>query len=95
MAYEEDRDMDLDEANNFEDDPVYGADTYFGERLDTADDMGKSAMDETVVASDKVNEDGSEEIDAVAVESDDPAGFGETLSTQTDEETAAKPSDED
>ena len=96
MAYDEDRDMELDdESTNFENDPVYGADTYFGERLDKADDMGDAAMDETVIATDQVMEDGSEEIDAVAVDSEDPAGFGETLSNQKDDEHAAKPSDEE
>jgi hypothetical protein len=34
MAYEDDRDMDLD-RQLYEEDPAYEADTYFGERLDT------------------------------------------------------------
>jgi hypothetical protein len=94
MAYEEDRDMDLDETNNFEDDPVYGADTYFGERLDTADDMSDSTMDETA-ASDQVMDDGSEEIDTAGVGSDDASGFGEKLSNQADDEHTAKSGDEE
>jgi hypothetical protein len=33
MAYEDDRDLDLDRSL-YEEDPAYEADTYFGERLD-------------------------------------------------------------
>jgi hypothetical protein len=43
MAYEDDRDLDLDRSL-YEEDPAYEADTYFGERLDDASLKG-SDMD--------------------------------------------------
>jgi hypothetical protein len=59
MAYEDsDREMDLEDQPNFyEEDPAYGADTYFGERLDNSkgddelmpDDMPDDMTEDEVV----------------------------------------------
>ena len=64
MAYEDDRDLDLDRSL-YEEDPAYEADTYFGERLDDAT-VSDQEMD--------VEEYEEEDVPATAGE-----GFGESL----------------
>jgi hypothetical protein len=84
MAYEDDRDMDLD-RQLYEEDPAYEADTYFGERLDTP------ASDET--DSDMSVEEYEEE-DTVEAE----PTFGESLNpdeTEQADETSAHDESED
>jgi hypothetical protein len=80
MAYEDDREMELDEQSTYlEEDPVYGTDTYFGERLDQASES--EAVDEQLVDEPVMTEDTTTEA-APDAESED---FGEKLSAEGSE----------
>ena len=74
MAYEDDRDLDLDRSL-YEEDPAYEADTYFGERLDDTT-MSDSDMD-------------AEEYEEEDVATSTDESFGESLQRDESADTKA------
>jgi hypothetical protein len=94
--YEHEQELELDEQSNYlEEDPIYGADTYFGERLDTPSE-NNAEEDAAMEEANASNEQMATPETASGTSTDaSPAEFGEKLTSETDSVFVEEPIDED